>query len=177
MLAARVRADYPREIAAGRGVASLPGHFYSPLGSERGAARLAHLSGGQGVASSNLAAPTSSPSSKSKKHRKKLPRGGSLFHARITVLSRPKAGRELLRTGETKNPAEGSSHASRSSSLLPGSLPRAELHCRGSTMRNFATVPDERDQAAGTRIRRRTISPRLLADEPVRTGARGTASS
>jgi hypothetical protein len=40
------------------GVASLPSHFYSPPRSERGAARLAHLSGGQGVASSNLAAPT-----------------------------------------------------------------------------------------------------------------------
>jgi hypothetical protein len=42
-------------------VASRQRDSYSPPGSERGAARLAHLSGGQGVASSNLAAPTSSP--------------------------------------------------------------------------------------------------------------------
>jgi hypothetical protein len=109
----------PHDVASPRRDSYSP-----PPRSERGAARLAHLSGGQGVASSNLAAPTSSPKLKIAKASKKgCPSGGLLFHARITLLSRPKAGRELFRTGEVKNPAEGSSHANGSSSLLPRSLP------------------------------------------------------
>jgi hypothetical protein len=122
VLDSRFRGNERRLTAA---VASRRRDSYSPPPrSERGAARLAHLSGGQGVASSNLAAPTSSPKLKIAKASKKgCPSGGLLFHARITLLSRPKAGRELFRTGEVKNPAEGSSHANGSSSLLPRSLP------------------------------------------------------